>query len=248
MSAGKTKGSGLEWFVRRGKVVRGPFSSAKVRHYVIEDRLKLDDEVSPDRESWRPLGSTPEVVPLQMRIDDVGLSPDSAAEQKVDRTRAARAIAIASVLVVGLVFAVTFIGSQDELVERDCAAPPGPGIKLENCSLYGAQMAAAQLQGARLANAVLAAASLSEADLSSADLRYADLTGADLSYANLSQSALLGANLRLADLTNADLSGADLSFADLSGARIGGAQLTGAKFDGTIWVDGQTCTAGVCPR
>lgn len=248
MAAEGTKGSGLAWFVRRGATVRGPFSSAKVRHFVIEGKLGFEDEVSADRKAWQPLGSVPEVVPLQMRDTGEGLEAERSDQRRGERVRAIRSILVVVAVIVGLVLAVSMVGSGRDDVPRDCARAPGPGVILEGCMLSKAEFAGASLVQANLANSDLSRANLSTADLQRADLRYADLSGADLSYARLGASVLLGATLRHADLTNADLSGVDLSFADLSDARIGGARFDGATLNGVIWIDGSRCGAGDCPR
>ena len=248
MSGTRTKGSGLEWFVRRGGAVRGPFNSTKVRHFVLEEKLGLEDEVSPDRLQWQRLGSVPEVIPLQMRLEGNGLAAEQDAERKGDRIRAMRAIVVTLLVIIGLTAGVSLVGQQPADNERDCAAEPAPGVFLEGCSLVRMQMTGASLVGAHLANVSLSGARLSESDLTDADLRYADLSGADLSYAKLNAADLKGANLRLTDLTNAVLDGADLSFADLGGARLGGASLEQVKLDGAIWTDGKRCGPSDCPR
>ena len=248
MTATRAKGSGLEWFVRRGGSVRGPFSSARVRHLVLEGKLQLDDDVSTDRNAWRSLGSVDEVLPPEMRAEDNRLALPNDVERAGERRRAARAIVVSSAVIVALLLGASFVGREGPQEARDCAAPPAPGVLLEGCRLDGAQMAAAALAGARLSNASLAGAQFAESDLSDADLRYVDLSGANLSYAKLNGAVLKGANLRQADLTNADLVGADLSFADLGGARLGGARVERAVFAGAIWTDGRSCTVEDCPR
>lgn len=242
------KGSGLEWFVRRGAVVRGPFSSTRVRHFVLEGRLGLDDQVSADKSDWRRLGSVPEVVPLQMRVEDACLSAEQDAQRKDERRKALWTIGVVVLLVIVLIVGVSMTGSDKQETVRDCSIAPAPGVFLEGCQLSGAQMTGAVLREAHMANVILTGSQLGQADLAGADLRYADLGGADLSYAKLNSAMLMGASLRQADLTNADLSAADLSFADLSGARIGGARVTGASFNGAIWTDGRHCAATDCPR
>lgn len=248
MSTGKAKGSGLDWFIRRGAAVRGPFSSARVRHFVLEGKLELTDEVSLDRHDWKPLGRVPEVVPLQMRDHDDSLDAQSADDGAVESGKAVRAMLIALAIIGVLTAGVYFASQRDAESERDCAAVPAPGINLEGCRLNGAVLTAVAMPDARLANAILAGARLSEAELSRADMRYADLNGADLSYARLNDAVLKGANLRLADLTNADLTGADLSFADLSSTQLGGARFDRANLEGAIWADGRRCGATDCPR
>jgi hypothetical protein len=246
MTAQRGKGSGLEWFVRRGATVRGPLSSTRVRHFVIEGKLGLEDEVSPDRKAWRRIADVAEVLPLQMRDHDPAL--DAVDSEKDAGARAWRTLLVAVLVVTGFTLAVYLAGSGEEQPVVDCAADPRPGVVLEGCRLAAVEWRSATLRGARLANASLAGAVLSGADLEDADLRYVDLGGVDLSYAVLRRAVLKGANLQLADLTNADLRGADLSFADLSRVRLGGARLDDAVLQGAIWVDGRRCTAGDCPR
>ena len=128
MSDSRAKGSGLDWFVRRGGAVRGPFSSAKVRHYVLEGRLQLDDEVSTDRANWQRIGSVDEVVPRQMRNDDTAVAEAEQAQRRIDRWRALRAIVVVAVVVTALVIAVTLIGQPEGDWGPDCTAPPQPGV------------------------------------------------------------------------------------------------------------------------
>ncbi len=248
MTEGAGKGTGLSWFVRRAGSVRGPFSSARVRHFVLEGRLQLDDEVSPDQHDWRRLGSVAEVVPLELRDDGAALARREDEVRRGERWRVLRAGLVVSGLIVGLVWLVLQVGGSDPLPQRDCAAPPRPGIDLEGCRLSGRDLAAADLSGARLLNAVLDGSRLVGANLEGAVLRYANLAVADLSYARLGGADLTGADLRRADLTNADLSGADLRHADLGGARLGGARFGGARLEGALWTDGRPCSAADCPR
>ncbi len=175
MSTGKAKGSGLDWFIRRGAAVRGPFSSARVRHFVLEGKLELTDEVSADRQDWKTLGGVPEVVPLQMRDNDDSLSAQPADDGGAESGKAVRAMLIALAIIGVLTAGVYFASQEDAVSERDCAATPLPGINLEGCHLNGAILTAVAMPDARLANAVLADARLAEADLSRADMRYADL-------------------------------------------------------------------------
>lgn len=246
MSSVKGKGSGLEWFIRRGSAVRGPFSSARVRHFVLEGKLGLDDEVSADRSDWRRLGSVAEVVPLQMRAHDPAI--DAVDDESKGRGGAMRTILIVSLLVIGFTVVVYLVGESGDVPVVDCTLDPRPGAAFDGCRLNGIDWRSAELAGATLANAVLADAVLSEADLSNADMRYVDLSGADLSYVRIDGANLKGANLQLADLTNADFRRADLSFADLSRSRIGGARFDGAALNGAIWIDGRRCNLDDCPR
>jgi len=249
MSSERKKGSGLEWFIRRGTVVRGPFSSARVRHFVLEDKLAMDDEVSADRREWQALGSVPEVIPLQMRSNNEDYAAEQDAERKDEHARSIRAIFVTVVVIVGLTVSVSLLGPQKIELQRDCTSTPAPGVYLEGCRLEASKMSGAELAGAHLANTLLSGGDLSGSDLSDADLRYADLSGADLSYARLMRANLKGADLRRADLTNAVLDGADLRYADLGGARLGGSSFSATLLDNAIWADGKPCaTRADCPR
>lgn len=228
--------------------MRGPFSSAKIRHFVNAGKLGVDDDVSQDKESWLKLGQVDEVLPLEWR--EAGHALDEARDSQLasDRRRALKAIFVSVALIVAVTAAVVWTSANGPVETRDCNQAPSPGVFLEGCRLAGAGWQDVVLDGARLANVELTAARLSTASLRSADLRYAQLDNADLSYADLTDAVLLGASVRNADLTNADLSGADLRFADLSGARLGGASLAGANLEGALWTDGVRCGANDCPR
>ena len=110
----------------------------------------------------------------------------------------------------------TFEGGRDEElpgnpVFRSCGGgglSPGPGARLENCTLLQAN--------------------LTGAGLSRANLRRADLTGADLRWARLVGTVFYAASLKNADLRGAGLRGAFLLAADLRGVQLAGAGLTGA--------------------
>ena len=237
------------WFVRRGGQVRGPLSSGRVRHFVLEGRLQLTDEVSRDRVDWRSLGQVTEVIPLQFRRGDSVDSEAIAAQHRRERGGAMRGIAAAVVVVALGVAAVLWYGERRAEPVVDCAAAARPGVDWRNCHLQGLRAPSVDLARANLANVTLSMAVLNDARLSGADLSYADLSSAGLSYAALDKARLLGADLRGVDLTHADLRHADLGYADLTGALLGGADFTGARLDGAIWTDGRKCavpSAGAC--
>lgn len=55
------------WYTRQAGKVSGPFPIGLIRRFVLLDRLSLNDEVSPDKEFWRPIKNVPEVIPEEMR-------------------------------------------------------------------------------------------------------------------------------------------------------------------------------------
>ena len=232
-----------QWFIRRGAQVRGPFASGRIRRFLLEGQLNLEDEVSRDKVTWSRITQVPEVVPRQFRYDDDEAENEAAfaAQEKQDRLKAIITMVLA-VAFFALALALTLLlgdGERDGLA--DCEAVPAPGVSWQNCRKEGLVAPSAEMPGAHLSNARLVQARLAGVNLGNADMRFIDLTQADLAFAKLQQVDLTGANLRGTDLSNADLNGADLSFADLSDARLEGAVLTGARLRGAIWVDGRRC-------
>jgi hypothetical protein len=236
--SGKTK---ITWYLRRGGQQAGPFSSAAVRRLLAQDQVSLDDEVSRDRKSWKPVREVAEVVPPHLRPEgETGDSAPSAPETATPW----RSILVSALIVTGILGFGLWSGSKGPESGADCAAPPRAGVDWRNCRLQGARVTGGNLQAASLQNANLSESTFTGTDLSGAQLDYADLGRADLAYTSLRGASLRGANLRNADLTNADLRGADFSFADLSAAVMAGATLENTRFDKAVWRDGRNCRTG----
>jgi hypothetical protein len=51
------------WYTRRDGKVRGPYSTSHVTRYILLGRIRLTDELSDDRDSWRPLAECSECLP-----------------------------------------------------------------------------------------------------------------------------------------------------------------------------------------
>lgn len=238
-----------QWFIRRGAQVRGPFGSGRIRHFLIEGQLSLEDEVSRDKRNWSLIARVPEVVPRQFRCDDSEDEAAIAAEEKRGRIKATITMVVAvSFFAVALGLTI-WLGDGGGDGAADCEAVPAPGVHWQNCRKEGLVAPAADMQDAHLSNARLMMARLAGVDLRRADMRFVDLTQADLAFAKLQGVDLTGASLRGADLSNANLSGADLSFADLTDVRLDGSRLDGARLRGAIWLDGRRCaetSLGVC--
>lgn len=241
-------GLGEGWYVRRGACIRGPLTSAKIRHHVLDGQLLLSDEVSRDRVDWQKIEAIQEVTPLQLRRDKTSDRRDLERQVRSDRRRAALSISLTMALAVVAVGSSVWMSGNPPEVAADCHAEPDPGVNWSNCRLDGLARASAPLAGANLQNASLINARLNDADLTAADLSYANLTGAQLGYGRLAKARLLGTNLRMADLTHADLSNANLAHADLTGARLGGARLDGARLGGAVWLDGRRCSGASVGR
>ena len=55
------------WYTRNENGVKGPFTIGMVQRFVLIGRLKQDDEVSQDKDTWRLVRNTPAVIPDEMR-------------------------------------------------------------------------------------------------------------------------------------------------------------------------------------
>lgn len=228
------------WYVRQAGRLLGPYNSTQVRQLVLQGELTLNDEVSSDRQAWRPLLSEPAVVPHQIRHDAQEDERDLQREHLTHR-RQAMASLLLTLLLLSAAFGLALWQDRPMRQVVDCAAAPLPGVNWQDCRFDALSAPQANLRQVILTNGALPGARLQGADLSEGDLRYTGLQGADLSYARLSGARLKGADLRGADLTYAQLSGADLSYADLRGARLGGADLGNAQLHGALWIDGRRC-------
>ncbi len=239
----------IKWYIRRAGRQAGPYTSAAVRRMLLQGQVHLDDEVSRDRQAWRPVQAVAEVVPPQIRAGGDGAS---ALGLKQRHPVPLLAIGLALALVGAAMGFGVWWGGAIPGAGSDCQAIAAPGVDWRNCRLAGLRTAGVDLRGARLQNADLSGAGLAGSDLSQANLDYISLRQADLAYAILRTASLRGADLRQADLTNADLVDVDLSFADMTQAIISGADLTGAVLDNAIWIQGQACAprsrGGCIPR
>ncbi len=156
---------------------------------------------------------------------------------------------LASLLLVGLIYAVWIYSPKPVTSGSHCDERPTKGVNWSHCRLAGLQAIRSELQGAVLDSAQMNGANLLGSNLANASMAYVDLSMSYLSYANLSDANLKGANLQGADLTHAKINNADLSYADLQNAQIDNAEIKGVRLGNAIWVDGRTCKAeslGAC--
>ncbi len=58
------------WCMRRDGHVRGPFPQAQISQYILLGRIREDDELSTDRESWTPVRDLPQLIPDIMKHVD----------------------------------------------------------------------------------------------------------------------------------------------------------------------------------
>lgn len=236
-------------FTRRDGTVKGPFPRGMVRRFVLLGRLRLVDEVSPDRQHWRTIEQYPELIPKEMQQLET--------DEDYERLMAARL-------------------REDERGRdrRQDSQHPFPGRRRgDRRETESAMMRAhrevrnglyteyqrqprligpSTVLGLFLAAFVVAAVYLfvsmpppvhdegrclmpagagvdwSHCKLEGLRADNADLEDAVLDNADLRGADLHGANLAGSDLAYANLSTADLRYADLSKARLFGAGLRNA--------------------
>lgn len=59
-----------QWYVRKGGQTRGPLPAGQIEREILLGRIRANDDLSTDRERWRPLRVLPQLVPEVMRHAD----------------------------------------------------------------------------------------------------------------------------------------------------------------------------------
>jgi hypothetical protein len=66
MKTTSDKQSGKCWYTRRDGVMRGPFTAKNISRYILLGRIRLDDELSQDRETWVIAGHLDSLLPAEL--------------------------------------------------------------------------------------------------------------------------------------------------------------------------------------
>ncbi|RME33799.1 MAG: pentapeptide repeat-containing protein [Gammaproteobacteria bacterium] len=248
--------STTHWYVRRKGRVAGPYPAAQIRRYVLLGRIRLDDELSHDRETWITARQyKASLSPAERRLKpaddersgedrrhskegDPGRHPrgpdrrrpedEVSVERRERRQRVIRSLwqQHESYRVPVLVTVLLVCA----IIVLGYVLAPGERRQRADCS-------APPAPGVNWANCVLPGVELAEKDLTGAILRNSHLVrgnlfAARLRGADLAYSQLQLANLSYADLQGASLKGAILKQADLSNANLGEADLSYADLTG----------------
>jgi hypothetical protein len=56
----------LQWYSRRGGVIRGPFTAEDITRYLLLGRIRLDDELSTDKTIWSPANCFSDMLPAEV--------------------------------------------------------------------------------------------------------------------------------------------------------------------------------------
>lgn len=240
--------SNQRWFVRRGQVTKGPFSTSRIEHFLTEKKLRPTDELSPDGRHFRQVTQWP---PFAEGFD---------ASREDRASRRAELVAKPLETVVETDPAPAKLAAERArrlAANADAGTPTLADADFQARRSHGrtATMVTTVLLIGLLLGLVLGAIQLFETqpELSASPSEIAarcnqtptpggDFSRCYLSRADLSDALLPGINLRSAMLVgarmdSADLSTADLAYADLSGATAIGARLTGARLIGAELVD-----------
>ncbi|MEW6646978.1 MAG: pentapeptide repeat-containing protein [Pseudomonadota bacterium] len=249
------------WYVRRGKEVKGPFPAGLVSRYILLERISEKDEVSRDRQEWLRVAAVPELIPDVVR--NARAHPDD--EEAQQHLAAARRWADERREVKGtppgaerrsagsMVFSHpsggaderpgTLINRRDYLIVAVILVglvaipfllPSGPKPSDPQCAAApapGINWSNCRLEGRQYPNADLAGANLRNSNLTGTVLRAANLAGADIAYANLTLTNLRGANLKGANLKGATLRNTDLDNVSLENADLSYADLSAVDLD-----------------
>lgn len=239
------------WYARKDGRIRGPFPAGQISREILLGRICANDDLSTDRERWRPLRVLPQLVPevMQHAETEEGRQRLLLARLRIDERQHDRR---------GPGHAPAGInrrhGDRRNVESFDVVAPRERDIRL------AAEVEAAKAKNERnllspaavimIALFILATFFLwyrpvepqAERDCGVAPAPAVNWSGcempgrmlrhADLSRANLSSVKLTGADLHTAQLRAADLSYANLEDVDLSGANLRAANLKGALLSG----------------
>lgn len=252
------------WYVRRGKEVKGPFPAGLISRYILLGRIHETDEVSHDRQEWLRVSRVPDLIPEVVR--KARANPDD--EESKQHLEAARRWADERRDLQGPSSGAErrhatgadyvhpqheeFFAPREQVVRRDYLVlalilvaliaipfllPSNPKPEEPQCDAApapGVNWSNCRMEARQYPNADLAAAKLRNANLTAAVLRASNLQQADLAYTNLTLANLRGANLQQASLKGATLKRADLANANLRGADLSYADMSEAIMEGTL--------------
>lgn len=253
-------------FVRQGDHVSGPYARGLIRNSVLTGKLKVDDQVSADGESWYQIQADQSLIPKEIRqrqnrekqkqlqqirelspssttVNQVSSSElENGVEQKINDNQATQykiqyKIKRQFIGLAALLFAVLLAIVVVAIKLKSSSEQVVQQVDCNSSARPGVIWRNCRMEGLRAQ-----AADLKKADLSNTDLRGADFHGANLQftllyYANLSGANLTEADFRFAKLIGAGLRNADLTNANLDSADLSYANLKGAKINGASMKD-----------
>lgn len=240
----KLSGLDQQWYIRRGTVIRGPFTQEKVTHFLLHGQIKIDDEFSLDQQQWQIAVHLPELLSLALfeQGEHVLLQQQATDKQDWNAQRKALKEEIPQQLNEqtkgdGLVELESLTsdaveGSVAENIERlkKGRQVSRPLVGLVAFSLLSVMIIMIYL---KQPEPELVAIDCSVAASPRVNWNNCQMEAVLLSGENLAGATMQNMNLMRADLTGSQLSGADLSFSNLSASALSGADLRQAVLVGT---------------
>lgn len=234
--------------------VKGPFPDGLVSRYILLGRVRLTDEVSVDREIWRPVKEVAELIPeimvgdasdpvAQERLNaakrwaDERLARDRRADQPDNPEFQSRRAGERRQAEPAVIVQHRAAKTKRSTEEKDLKASPrsrGYGMFMAVGGISLLVLALIYMPRDETKNILrdCLAAAHPKVDWSGCKMEGAQLEGANLQEAQLREIILNGASLQQANITGADLSYAVLNFSNLRLADARGALLQGASLRG----------------
>lgn len=232
-----------KWFTRQNGEVRGPFTLALLKSNWLLGRLHPQDEISQDRQHWRPLGDLIDLAtvpaenslpadPEQAKIyldERDGFDrrqKNTATEAELQQRQQQRRAREPAELIVQRQLRSRLLEGYRQHQER-WFWPITLGLFLLLAILMTAILYPTPLpqSTADCQAQPNAGVNWENCVFNPRDLQSADLSGSNLRNSVLYGSVLLNANLAQSDLMYADLSRSDLSYSNLNRAKLKGADL-----------------------
>jgi uncharacterized protein YjbI with pentapeptide repeats len=246
------------WYVRRGKNVSGPFPTQSVTQNTLSGRFLPTDEVSLDKQSWRPLVTVRELMPFELLELQTASDPDQR-QWLEERLKAARRWADQrSIDAAGDAIPSANRRNHAELDDETArfhhhlfAGKMGGRRYLTGLMITALVVLAWMVFGDSVNPVKVVVQAIpsqcqqkakpgidwKSCDKQSVRLRGEDLSDSNLSYANFAQADLSGSRLSRANLTGANFRAADLSHANLAGANLSFSDLRTAKLTSSNLTD-----------
>lgn len=241
-----------KWFTRHNGEVKGPFTLALLKSNWLLGRLNAQDEISLDKQQWRPIG---DIVDLELTHTSTPLPADaeqakrylderdgfdrrqqqSATEEQLHQRQQQRRAREPTELIVQRQLRSRLLAGYRQHQER-WLWPVLTALML----MLGIFLAAIfypttmPQPTADCQTPPLAGVNWENCVFNPIDLQAVDLSNSNLRNSVLRNSNLLNANLANTDLMYADLSRSDLSYSNLSNSKLKGADLRQADLSNSI--------------
>ncbi|MDT8311140.1 MAG: pentapeptide repeat-containing protein [Methylophaga sp.] len=241
-----------KWFTRHNGDVTGPFTLALLKSNWLLGRLNAQDEISIDRQHWRPIG---DIIDLELNHNGTSLPADAnqaklylderdgfdrrqqttATEQQVQQRKQQRRAREPAELIVHRQLRSRLLAGYRHHQER-WLWPLLSALGL----LFGIFLAAIFYpttfpeSSANCQAPAATGVNWENCVFNPVDLQAAELSNSNLRNSVMRSSNLLNANLANTDLMYADLSRSDLSYANLANSKLKGADLREADLSNSI--------------